>query len=487
MFKNLRQSILVLVVVTSFLAFGFAVSAESNAQTSKKSAKSSPTPKKNAKATPTPGKKTQAKSAPTPKKSATSAKSKSADKKTLTTKADSKSTRAKKKTRTETARNSKDAKSTAKNSSSSKSKGKVEAETGSKIKNSKSASKTRNSKSAATAKNSSAKKAGTSRRTETKLTAKSETKSAVKSKPKTEETATIPDAPQFIVTDVSAQIRTQAKANAPELSKVKLGTVLNVSQKSASWYKVQFSNGAKTSVGWIPASSVGSLDAANKPQIYSQVANRYYKPDMDFATSSALYEFLTRSKPEFETSDSAADLELKRLLALRAALKTIPASAKTDAPYKDFLKAHDKEIVYSEPSGEYLVASNLFWGWQKKEKAAPLADQIAWEGEQNPLPGECEGYVNCHLFYARMTSGEYLNLHPTGKHNLEALTNLTNLLQPIVADLDAKQIYNGPTDVTDRAEFNNLIAELRTIVSRLPLTKKEKTLQQLKKVAEGFR
>ncbi|MGI9036003.1 MAG: hypothetical protein ACR2GD_08190, partial [Pyrinomonadaceae bacterium] len=82
---------------------------------------------------------------------------------------------------------------------------------------------------------------------------------------------------------------------------------------------------------------------------------------------------------------------------------------------------------------------------------------------------------------------EYLNLHPTGKHNLEALTNLTNLLQPIVADLDGKRIYNGPNDVTDRAEFNNLVAELRTIVSRLPLTEKEKTLQQLKKIAEGFR
>jgi hypothetical protein len=123
----------------------------------------------------------------------------------------------------------------------------------------------------------------------------------------------------------------------------------------------------------------------------------------------------------------------------------------------------------------------------KKYEKSPLADQIAWEGAQNPLPGECEGYVNCYLFYTRMTTGEYLSLHPTGKRNLEALTNLTNSLDPIVADLAAKTVYTGPTDVTDRAEFNNLIAELRTIISRLPLTEKEKPLQQLKKIAEGFR
>ena len=493
MFKNLRQSVLVLIAVTSFLAFSFAVSAET-AQTSRKSAKSAPTPKKNAKPTPTPSKKTQAKATPTPKKStATTAKSKAADKKA----ADKKSSTAKNdpKNRGAKDRNSKDKKETAKNTketkaasaktTASKSKGKPEAKsslkTASKTKETKPASKTRETKiTATTAKNSSAKKTEPPRRTETKPIAKP--------KPRAEETEAAANAPQIIVTDVSAQIRSQARAGSPELSKVKLGTVLDVSQKNASWYKVQYSNGAKTSTGWIPASAVGNLDAANKLQIYSQVANRYYKPGtMDFATSSALYEFLTSNQSDYVSSDSAADLQLKRLLALRTALKAIPVGAKDNPPYKDFLRDHSKEVVYSEPTGQYLTVSNLFWDLHKKYKSSPSADQIAWEGAQNPLPGECEGYVNCHLFYARMTSGEYLNLHPTGKHSLEALINLTNLLEPIVADLNAKQIYNGPTDVTDRAEFNNLVAELRTIVSRLPLTEKEKTLQQLKKVAEGFR
>ena len=494
MFKNLRQSISVLVILTVSLAFGFAVSVKIGAaQTSKKSAKPTPTPKKNtkektakeknakeknAKATPAPDKKATAKA---PSKNAAAnaaaAKLKTADKKQSSAKTaaktDSKNQRAKDETK-----NSKNSKTAAaKDSSSSK----PTSKTASKTKDLKAA---RNLKSVKTSKTATAAKDSSVRKTEPSK--KRAARAAAKSK--IEEPAETAELPQLIVTDVSAPIRSQAKTNSPELGTVKLGTVLDASQKNQSWYKVQFSDGAKTSVGWIPASAVGNLDAANKAQTYNLIANRYYKPDgMDFATSSALYESLTRNQSDFENADSTADLQLKRLLALRAALKEIPAGGKDSAPYREFVKAHDKEIVYSEPSGQYLVASNLFWDLHKQHKDSALADQIAWEAAQNPLPGECEGYVNCRLFYGRMTSGEYLNLHPTGKHNLEALNNLTSILNPIVADLGAKSIYNGPTDVTDRAEFNNLLAELRTIVSRLPLTEKEKTLQQLKKIAEGFR
>ena len=123
----------------------------------------------------------------------------------------------------------------------------------------------------------------------------------------------------------------------------------------------------------------------------------------------------------------------------------------------------------------------------KKYATVALADQIAWEAAENPLPGECEGYVNCYLFSERMTNGEYLRLHPNGKKASEALNNLTLFLGSVVDDLAKKTSFNGPTDVTDRAEFNNLIAELRTIVSRLPSTEKEKTLQHLKQIAEAYR
>jgi hypothetical protein len=87
----------------------------------------------------------------------------------------------------------------------------------------------------------------------------------------------------------------------------------------------------------------------------------------------------------------------------------------------------------------------------------------------------------------RATDGEYLLLYPQGKKAADALKTVTAFLEPIVADLKDKAVYNGPTDISDKAEFYRLIAELRSIVSKLPFIEKEKTLQQLNQLAEGYR
>jgi hypothetical protein len=496
--RNLRQHAAVLTVVLSFFALSFATVAES-AQTSKKPAKTATTPtKKSAKATSTPSKKSSAKTAPAQAKK-TQAKSTAASKKDSTVKSktgDKKTpskTSAKDTSRDKNSKNKTSAKTketTAKKSVASKSNQKTADKKTTASKSTKPDSKTsaRNSKAVTTPKYIASSSRNTSKKTPAKAnTAPKETSKTVeKSSEKTSEKVSI-ESPQIIVTDISARIRSQAKAGAPEVSQAKLGTIFRVAEKTPAWYRVQFTSGAKTSSGWISANSVNDLNSAAKDQLYRQIADRYYKGEgMDFATASELYEFLTRAAGDLGNSGSA-EIELKKLLALRSALKAIPTGKGEQNPYREFLKAHEKNVVYSEPSAEWLVNSTLFWDLHKKYEKSPLADQIAWEGAQNPLPGECEGYVNCHLFYARMTSGEYLSLHPSGKRNLEALTNITNFLEPIAASLNDKTTYTGPSDVTDRAEFNNLIAELRTIISRLPLTEKEKPLQQLKKIAEGFR
>jgi hypothetical protein len=295
--------------------------------------------------------------------------------------------------------------------------------------------------------------------------------------------------PQIIVTDVSARLRSQAQASAPEVSRIRLGTILKVTEKNPAWYKVQYTSaGGKTANGWISANSVNDLNAGAREELYRQIVDRNYKTEMDFAAASEMVDFLTQVSRELSgSSNAAAELELKRLLALQAALKKIPSGQSDRAPYREFLKTHEKSVIYSDPAGEWYVVSNLFWDLHKKYSTTALADQIAWQGAENPLPGECEGYVNCYLFSQRMTSGEYLRLHPNGRKAPEALASLTRFLSSVVDDLERRTSFTGPTDVTDRAEFNNLLAELRTIVSRLPYIEKEKTLQQLKQIAEAYR
>lgn len=461
----------------------------------KNKAKATPPPKK--KQTPTP-KKTQAKTKPTPTPSKnknaknskeTASKNKTADKRSdrNSAKNDKKSNDKNKNSKTTNSKNSKQTLAAKNTIPSKNSKSDRNAKTNDRSKNTSS----KNSKTATTEKSRSTSKT-------TKPTVAKTTPKPVNTKSKsgktnqtidepTEITTTTTDAPQIIVTTYSVPLRSQAKPDAATVSNVRLGTVLKVTEKNPAWYKVQYSAGGKSTTGWISANAVNDLNAAGKTEIYRQIVERNYKPQMDFESASEFYEFTSKVGGELDNSDKSAEIELKRLLALRSALKTIPSDKRENAPYKDFLKSQEKEIVYNEPAGQWLVTSNQFWNLHDKYKKTSVSDSIAWEAANNPLPGECEGYVNCYLFDMRMRFGEYLNLHPNGKSSSEALKNLTDYLSPIVADSQAKTVYNGPTDVTDRAEFNNLIAELRTIIARLPFVEKEKALQQLRTIAEAYR
>ncbi len=477
-------------IIALLMLFAPALVATTVESAQRNKAKATPTPKK--KATPTPNKKTQAKTKPTPKptpsKSKTNSKNQTqtASKNKTTTKKNEKTTSSKNNQKT-TDKNKNSKTANTKNSKQTlAANNKIPSKNAKTTKTNKNAS-TKNTKSTAS-KNTKTTVVKTTTKTTPKTTAdtKSKTGNTTKTVEKTPETKTT-EFPQIIVTTFSVPVRTQPKPDAPTLSNVKLGTILRVTEKNPAWYKVQYSADGKSATGWISANSVNDLNASGKTEIYRQIVERNYKPQMDFESASEFYEFTSKVGGDLDTSDKSADLELKRLLALRSALKTIPADKREISPYKDFLKAQEKEIVYNEPAGQWLVVSNQFWDLHSKYKKSVVSDTIAWEAANNPLPGECEGYVNCYLFDMRMRFGEYLNLHPNGKNSAEALKNMTDYLSPIVADLQAKAVYNGPTDVTDRAEFNNLIAELRTIVARLPFVEKEKALQQLRQIAEAYR
>ena len=490
-------------VIALLMLFAPALIATTVESAQKTKAKTTPTPKKKATATPS---KTQAKTKPTPKptppvksKSNSKTTTQTASKNKTTSKKDEKSTQKttdkNKTSKTATTKNQKQTATTDKKTSSKTDKT-TKTDKNSKTAKTATTDKKTSSKSTKSTTDDKTKKTSTTSKATTKTTPKTtaETKSKSGNTSKTTEKTTekpldktSAELPQIIVTTFSVPLKSQAKSDAATLSNVKLGTVLKVTEKNPSWYKVQYSSGGKTNSGWISANSVNDLNASGKAEIYRQIVERNYKPQMDFDSAAEFYDFVSKVDGELDTSDKSADIELKRLLALRSALKTIPADKRETTPYKEFLKNQDKEIVYNEPAGQWLVASNQFWNLHEKYKKSVVSDNIAWEAANNPLPGECEGYINCYLFDMRIRFGEYLNLHPNGKNAAEALKNMTDYLSPIVADSASKKIYNGPTDLTDRAEFNNLLAELRTIVARLPFVEKEKALQQIRQIAEAYR
>lgn len=451
------QNIGILVAVVAFLALSFVGDAGSAQIRNRWNA--SATPKK--KATPTP-KKAKAKATPTPK-----SKAKSNQKTTAKTKA--------------TPTPKKNAKTTAKTTSKTTAKTTSKTDKNTKPKTTKDTKSSSKKTTTVLSKNSKT----PVKNYKTTTPVKSQT-SFVKTTPKTTRPTVVRiDAPQIIVSSLSAAVRTAPSSTASELSRAKLGSSLKVVEKKPGWYKVQVSN-QKT--GWIPVTSAVSADKNGNDEIYKQLlAKNTPGGRRSFNESVELYEFLTRVQPEIKDPNTAADFGLKRLVALRAALKAIPATQANQKVYQDFIKAQDENIVYSDPTAEWYVRAPLFWELHSKYTTTAAGEKIAWEGAKNPLPGECEGYVNCHIFLLRMTDGEYLNYYPNSSHSAEALKNITTFLEPIAADTDTKKVYNGPTDVSDRAEFNSLITELRIIISRLPNPEKEKALQQLRKIAEGFK
>jgi hypothetical protein len=233
---------------------------------------------------------------------------------------------------------------------------------------------------------------------------------------------------------------------------------------------------------------VSSFDPAKAETTYKQLTAKYYgKESLSFSDAVELYEFLSRINPELKNPAITAELSLRRWQVLAAALSKIPIENSNGQPYKKFTDEQDKYIIYSDPAGQYFVRSELFWDLQKKYPKTMIGEEIAWAGARTYLPGECEGYVNCYLYVIRETDGQYLSLYPDGKHAHEALKNITSYLEPIVADLKEKKIYSGPTDLSDRADYNRQLAELRSIISNLPLVDKDKTLRQIALMAEAYR
>lgn len=213
-----------------------------------------------------------------------------------------------------------------------------------------------------------------------------------------------------------------------------------------------------------------------------------------FSTGSAAIRSISPTNPQptpvrsSGPSQALAASEFKRLVQLSKALEKIPPEKVDREPHKSFIRTNRKDIVYSEPAGQWYVRSDRFWALSEKYKKLPIADDIAWAAAENPLPGECEGYINCYVSIARSTYGHYLSLYPNGKNSRKALLAIAERLSYIVDDLKAnKGNYEGPVDSTDRAELAKAIADLRGIASKVTHSERSKVLSQLNVIGDRFK
>ena len=290
---------------------------------------------------------------------------------------------------------------------------------------------------------------------------------------------------QIIVTGTNVIVRKEASTKSARLTAVNLGRILPVIERGSAFYQVEYEAGKN---GWIATTFTRDFDTAKRDALYREIGDKQLKTQkIDYATASETTDFLRTAQALVKTDEARADLGFKRLRYIAVALKGIPFGKGEQSPYKNFIKANEKDVVYSEPSAEWYVRAESLWDLREKFAALPIAEEIAWTAANTTIPGECEGYINCYLYNIRAADGEYLNLYPNGKYAQKALTNIAAYLEPFIADIKDKTVYTPPTDISDRAEFNRFLTELRAIISKVPNIEKNKILKQINDLGEGYK
>ena len=299
---------------------------------------------------------------------------------------------------------------------------------------------------------------------------------------------------KLIVTAAGARLRERPETGAAEAGRLQLGTVVDGLERSAEkskvgaaedfWHLVSAPGGAR---GWVFGGLVAPYEPARRDALYLKLANdRLANPASTFADLSELVRFLDRATREVKSRGTLAELELARLSALARSLAAIPFEQLNGQPYKSWTGEREKEIVYSEPAGQWYVNSNALWNLHGRYKDLPVAERIAWEASQTPLPGECEGYLPCYVFKETQTGGRYLKLYPRGAHADAALASLAESFGHITEGLRGNNPgYEVPR--ADLPEFRRSLAALRAQLALVPAPKKARVLAQLDEIERRFR
>lgn len=293
-----------------------------------------------------------------------------------------------------------------------------------------------------------------------------------------------------ITTASNVRVRSSPDTAAEEVARLQLGTVVEELERSQErsrvgasedfWYMVSTPDGQR---GWVFGALTAPFDAARREEIYTRLASeRASKTDATFADASELVRFAERAAGEVTGRGARAELEFARLRSLARSLTFLRSGEQSDEPFKSWASEHESEITYSEPSGQWYVRADLLWDLQAKYKELPLAERVAWEAAQTPLPGECEGDLTCNLYYLSVTNGRYVKLYPRGAHTDEALKGIEELANAVVEDShSANPVYDVPP--ASDAEFKKLLATLRSQLTPAATPAATRALKQLDAIA----
>ena len=289
------------------------------------------------------------------------------------------------------------------------------------------------------------------------------------------------------ITTVSAmRLRKAPQVSAEEVTRLKLGTVVNaiarstnqdtVSGKTDYWFRVNLPNGQS---GWLFGGLLRDYSAAQRTQLLREIIEARLKVEnTEFADRQEIYNLAASAVTESKDTNTRAEFELLKLLALANWATTV--SEVETSPYREWYKTHAKDLVLNEFAGGYNLNSEVLWNLETKYHTLPIADRIAWEAAQNPQPSDCEGDEVCGFFVG---AGEitYLSLHPNGVHASEAVRNLAaGLTDEVIDSANAKG--GDKYDVEQRTHLLKLLTSLRAAVAKTSVPEKSELLAKVQRI-----
>jgi hypothetical protein len=167
-----------------------------------------------------------------------------------------------------------------------------------------------------------------------------------------------------------------------------------------------------------------------------------------FAARADLAERLGAELARTTEREARGRLALLWVRAVRRAAHAIPMDGGKKPPFHEWL-AHHADVMYSEPSGEWMMVPAAIWDVHGHYRGTQSADAIAWEAVENRLPGECEGYAPCELVGIDSLYGEYLRRHPQGAHVTEAFGQVQLGLDEVLRVVDGPGGHEFLTPAND--------------------------------------
>jgi len=297
---------------------------------------------------------------------------------------------------------------------------------------------------------------------------------------------------QKITAASNVRARTGPQTSAPEVARLKLGTIVTAVARSAEeaeiggrrghWFLVNLPAGA---TGWVFGGLLADYDPARRRDIVRRIAEERLKAEtMTFEEGSDLYNFVSGAAADAATADERARLDLLRMRALNRSVGPIPYEERERAPYREWLKAHEREVVYHELAGGFQLASEALWELEKKHRAAgAAADEIAWAAAENPTLGECEGDAVCDFLRTAGAEGHYLGLYPNGAHAAEALERIGAVLAPAELKTRANSKGGDQYQAEEREAIKKALARLRLAVSKTNSPRKAAVLNRINQLS----